>query len=132
MEIYLLRESREKYGARMKVLERLIHCIWSEQLFRKTLSVEGKSLNISSPGWWNLEAGPDFRNAEIFMGGVRFCGDVEIHLNSEDWYHHRHHQDPRYNNVILHVVLYESPRPCIRQDGAEVPQLEMRPYLLEE
>ena len=46
-------------------------------------------------------------DAEIFIEGVRLCGDVEIHLNSEDWYHHRHHQDPRYNNVeIYHGTPY--------------------------
>ena len=52
---------------------------------------------ISSPGWWNLEAGPDFRNAELFVDGNRICGDVEIHLSSGEWYQHRHHLDPRYN-----------------------------------
>lgn len=118
--------------ANEKVLERLLHCIWSEQLFRKTLQVEGKTLAISNPGWWNLEAGPDFRNAEMFLDGVRLCGDVEIHLNSDDWYHHGHHKDPRYNGVALHVVLYESLRPCVRQDGQQIPQLVMKDYLLEE
>lgn len=115
-----------------KVLERLLHCIWSEQLFRKSLQVEGKTLAISSPGWWNLEAGPDFRSAELFLDGERLSGDVEIHLNSEDWYHHGHDRDPRYNRVVLHVALYESVRPCIREDGYRVPQLIMKAYLLEE
>src|SRR5438876_8816971 len=105
--VYAGRHSLEANMAQEKVLERLLHCIWSEQFFRKTLRLQGRPLNISSPGWWNLEAGPDFRSAEIFIGDQRCCGDVEIHLNSEDWYHHRHHLDPRYNNVILHVVLYE-------------------------
>lgn len=115
-----------------KVLERLLHCIWSEQLFRKTLQVDGQPLVISTPGWWNLEAGPDFRSAELYLDGLRLSGDVEIHLNSDDWYHHGHDRDSRYNHVVLHVVLYESLRPCIRQDGVTVPQLLMKGYLLEE
>ncbi len=132
MEIYLLKEPRANYPERQKVLERLLHCIWSEQLFRKTLEVEGQPLVISSPGWWNLEAGPDFRNAEMFLNGERLCGDVEIHLNSEDWYHHGHHQDARYNGVVMHVVLYKSQRLCLKQNGEAVRQFEMKDSLLEE
>ncbi|MCI0416957.1 DUF2851 family protein [bacterium] len=132
MEIYLLKEPRANYPERQKVLERLLHCIWSEQLFRKTLNVEGQTLLISSPGWWNLEAGPDFRNAEMFLNGQRLCGDVEIHLNSEDWYHHGHHHDARYNGVVMHVVLYKSQRLCTKQNGESVLQLEMKDSLLEE
>ena len=132
MEIYLLNEPRSKYPERQKVLERLLHCIWSEQLFRKSLKVDESDLVISSPGWWNLEAGPDFRNAEMFLNGKRLCGDVEIHLNSDDWYHHKHHEDPRYNQVVMHVVLYKSQTPCLKQNGDGVLQLEMKDSLLEE
>ena len=71
MEPYLVTEPKENYSSRPRVLERLLHCIWSEQLFRKTLQLDGRKLVISSPGWWNLEAGPDFRNAEIFLGEER-------------------------------------------------------------
>jgi uncharacterized protein DUF2851 len=132
MEINLLQERRSDYPEREKVLERLLHCIWSEQLFRKTLEINGKNLVISSPGWWNLEAGPDFRNAEIFLDGVRLAGDVEIHLNSDDWFHHGHHHDPRYNQVILHVVLYSSHKNCAKQNGDTILELEMKDCLLEE
>lgn len=125
-------ESPSPYPDREKVLERLLHCIWSEQLFRKTLNLDGKSLQISSPGWWNLEAGPDFRSAEIFVDGQRLAGDVEIHLSSGDWFQHRHHEDVRYNNVILHVVLYSSGRECFKQDGERILELEMKDHLLEE
>jgi len=132
MEINLLQERRADYPEREKVLERLLHCIWSEQLFRKTLEIQGKQLVISSPGWWNLEAGPDFRNAEVFLDGVRFAGDVEIHLNSDEWFHHGHHQDARYNQVVLHVVLYSSHKCCRKQNGEILLELEMKDCLLEE
>lgn len=125
-------ESTSRYPDRERVLERLLHCIWSEQLFRKTLNLDGKALQISSPGWWNLEAGPDFRSAEIFLDGLRLAGDVEIHLSSGDWYQHRHHEDARYNNVVLHVVLYRSGKECVKQNGETVLELEMKDHLLEE
>src|SRR5262245_33119261 len=132
MEPYFVSEPREPYERRERVLERLLHCIWSEQLFRKSLTVEGQTLHISNPGWWNLEAGPDFRNAELFFDGNRVCGDVEIHLTSNDWYHHRHHEDPRYNRVVMHVVLHRVGQECIRADGVRIPVLEMKDHLLEE
>ncbi len=132
MEPYLVCESQNPYGGRERVLERLIHCIWSEQLFRKQLRLNGTALSISSPGWWNLEAGPDFRNAELFVDGKRMCGDVEIHLSSGEWYQHRHHLDPRYNSVVLHVVLYSTGAECIKQNGESVPELELKDSLMEE
>lgn len=52
----------------------------------------------------------------------RYVGDVEFHIRSSDWVAHRHHSDPRYNNVILHVVLLcDDPAPTTRQDGLHVP-----------
>ena len=39
------------------------------------------------------------------IGGVLYSGSVEIHRDASDWTHHRHHEDDRYNDVILHVAL---------------------------
>jgi Protein of unknown function (DUF2851) len=48
--------------------------------------------------------------------------DTEFHIRCSDWYTHQHHTDPRYNNVILHVVLiFDSAGPVLRQDGQAVP-----------
>src|SRR5947209_2254767 len=67
--------------------------------------------------------GPDIRDAVLaFEPGRQQSGDIEFHIRCSDWYVHQHHTDPRYNNVILHVVLiYDSPRPILRQDGQAVP-----------
>lgn len=54
--------------------------------------------------------------------GETLVGDVEFHLRAGDWFTHGHHTDPRYNQVILHVVRYpDSQTPARRQDGAPVP-----------
>lgn len=66
--------------------------------------------------------GPDIRDALVAFGHDVLCGNVEFHVRCSDWYTHRHHTDPHYNNVILHVVLiYDSPAPVTRQDGQTVP-----------
>ncbi|HZR43580.1 MAG TPA: DUF2851 family protein [Ktedonobacteraceae bacterium] len=52
----------------------------------------------------------------------RRAGDVEFHVRASDWVTHQHHTDPRYNHVILHVVLIcDDPYPTVRQDGIIVP-----------
>ncbi len=33
-----------------------------------------------------------------------WVGNIEIHINSSDWYKHGHHKDKSYNNIVLHVV----------------------------
>ncbi len=73
--------------------------------------------------------GPDIRDAVLQFAPAhpdaaegRITGDVEFHVRCSDWYAHQHHTDPRYNNVILHVVLIvDSVGPVLRQDGQVVP-----------
>lgn len=52
---------------------------------------------------------------------IQLVGDVEFHIHARDWFAHGHHTDPRYNQVILHVVLFlDSPATTRRQDGRAV------------
>jgi hypothetical protein len=73
--------------------------------------------------------GPDIRDAVLQFAlehagapAERVTGDVEFHIRCSDWYAHQHHTDPRYNNVILHVVLiFDIAGPVVRHDGHAVP-----------
>lgn len=95
----------------LPVSERLLQCIWYDQRLAAGLrTAAGQPLEVVSPGWWNLEAGPDFRRATIRLNGRELTGDVEIHLRADDWFHHGHHHDPLYRNVILHVTLWAAGR----------------------
>ncbi len=89
------------------VSEHLIQCIWFDQLFGAGAlhTEEGHALKVLSPGWWNHGEGPDFKGAQIEFNGKLQAGDVEVHLEAAGWRAHGHHQDDRYNQVILHVVL---------------------------
>lgn len=63
-----------------------------------------QKIKIEAPGTWNTGAGPDFLNARLRIGGKPSVGAVEIHYRASDWFHHHHHLDRRYDEVILHLV----------------------------
>lgn len=88
------------------VNEEFLQFIWRKGIFiKKNLRTTcGKSLIVIHQGVQNFDAGPDFLNARIRVDQMEWAGNVEIHLRSSDWIKHRHHTDPGYNNVILHVV----------------------------
>ena len=57
-------------------------------------------------------------------------GSVEMHLKCADWYTHGHHTDAKYNNVALHVVLWQvGAKPVVRADGVSVPTLVLADYI---
>ena len=86
--------------------ENLLHFIWKYKLFstNKLISTAGESIEIKSTGSSNLNAGPDFLNSKISIGGQLWAGNIEIHIHSSDWYAHGHESDDSYQSVILHVV----------------------------
>lgn len=115
--------------------EELLHYIWRFQAYQSTslCTTQQESLQIIKPGFYNTDAGPDFRESEIILGTTRWYGHVEIHLRSSDWIKHGHTEDLAYQNVILHVVLEED-EPILRANGTRIPCLELqtriRPELL--
>ncbi|NOY82246.1 MAG: DUF2851 family protein [Kiritimatiellaeota bacterium] len=85
--------------------ERFLQALWNEQRFCGALwTTDGQRLEVISPGTWNVEAGPDFRNAMLLLDGAMCTGDVEVHRSAQDWFRHGHDRDPSYGNVVLHAV----------------------------
>ena len=72
---------------------------------------DGGTVRVISTGTWNRMPGPDFRNAKLELNGVKRSGDVEIHGKTSDWISHGHGGDPRYADVILHVVRVDDTSP---------------------
>ncbi|MEO8066783.1 MAG: DUF2851 family protein [Flavobacteriales bacterium] len=86
--------------------EDLLQFIWEQQLFLRAAlrTVEGDALEIVKPGLLQPNSGPDFHDGRIRIDGQLLVGNIEIHVRASEWFLHRHHEDPAYDNVILHVV----------------------------
>ncbi|MBI3587460.1 MAG: DUF2851 family protein [Ignavibacteriales bacterium] len=120
---------------KQNIHERFIRHIWSRQYLHHAnlKTTEGKSVRVLDVGDLNLDGGPDFGNAKVKIGPTTYCGDVEIHRNAAEWLQHLHQDDPRYNKVILHVVLEGSTgeNPTVAQSGRKIPTLVLEPFLSE-
>lgn len=115
----LLAETPHKYNF---FSERHLQAVWLEQKYFKELkTADGLPVTVISPGIWNSEAGPDFLKAHLRIGNQELRGDVEIHLQDEGWVHHKHHLDPRYDNVIFHLSLWnpKNDKPILTSSGRQ-------------
>ena len=106
--------------------------MWQQLLLNTTeLTTEGgEPIRIIYPGRSNDDQGADFRDAIIATKGGLIKGDIEVHVKSSDWRAHRHHQNPVYNWVILHVVMWHNTKAATTlQDGRSIPTLALHRYL---
>lgn len=72
----------------------------------KLISTNLGEITILFPGEQNISAGPDFLNSIICLpNGEKLKGAIEIHVNGNDWKKHKHHLNPNYNNILLHISL---------------------------
>ena len=113
--------------------ENLLHFVWKLKLFSTTdlKSVNGEIIEIISAGTENLNSGPDFLNAKLKIDNQLWAGNVEIHLNSSDWYAHHHESDENYDSVILHVV-WEHSVDVFRKTNQVITTLELKNYISKE
>ena len=110
--------------------EAFLHYIWKHKKFDvlNVQTTQYESLHINTVGQHNHNSGPDFFNAQIRIGEHLWAGNVEIHVNSSDWFVHNHEQDKAYDNVILHVV-YNHDTNIFRADNSILPTLELKSYI---
>jgi hypothetical protein len=105
--------------------ESLLQAVWFHQrLHRDRLrTLDGRAVRVLHPGFWNREAGPDFRQAVLQLGAdAPVQSDVEIDLSPSGWRAHGHHTNPAYRNVVLHVV-WDGTAPV------DLPTLALQPVL---
>ena len=106
--------------------------LWRDRAARAGMlrAQHGARLRVIYPGRPGTAAGPDFRDALIYVEDVGLTrGDVELHLKQGDWRSHGHHKDHRYNSVALHVVYSTEDAPTPLANGAEAPVLSVKSLL---
>jgi len=124
--------NRVKAGQMDQITENLLSRVWQSRVLcnRELVTASGERLRVVHPGRKNSEGGPDFRHAIIATEGGELRGDVELHVKASGWQAHGHHRDPRYNGVILHVVMWQDKEGAtLLQKGTMVPVLPLHHYL---
>lgn len=105
-------------------MEELLHYVWRHKIFPLStlLTTAGEEVEVIDVGLYNTNAGPDFFNAKLKIGGTLWVGNVEVHLKASDWVRHGHDRDRAYDNVVLHVVG-EADGDVFTTGGRPIPQL---------
>ncbi len=121
-------------GGPPELPERLLRHLWGELhlALDRLRTTDGAPLTVVRPGRLNGDSGPDYLEATLRFGdGPVRTGAVEIHLRRGDWSAHGHERDRRYNQVLLHAVVWpDGPlAPARRADGIEPPTLILSEYL---
>lgn len=97
------------------ISERQVQAVWYDGALRPDglMTLDGEPLRVLDSGIWNLEAGPDFKNAVVEVGSPprRMMGDVEIHVRPSDWTAHAHSSDPAYRRVVVHATWFAGQPP---------------------
>ena len=112
--------------------EQALARLWRDRAARAGMlrAQHGARLRVIYPGRPGTAAGPDFRDALIYVEDVGLTrGDVELHLKQGDWRSHGHHKDHRYNSVALHVVYSTEDAPTALANGGEAPVLSVKSLL---
>jgi hypothetical protein len=87
--------------------ERLLQTIWRHQRLRRDRlrTLDGQAVRVLHPGFWNREAGPDFRGAIVQFGHDEPReGDIEVDVLPRNWQAHQHDRNLAFAKVILRVV----------------------------
>jgi hypothetical protein len=108
--------------------EELFQHIWKFRLFKQEglNTVNGEKVTVLHPGHHNHHEGPDFKAARLRIGNTLWIGNVELHLKTSDWFRHGHQHNPRYNNIILHVVFEHDMAGSVATD---IPCIALQEYI---
>lgn len=106
--------------------EAFLQYVWQHKLLQGELATtDGQLVSVERAGTLNRDAGPDFVDARLTIGGTLWAGNVEIHIKASDWRHHGHSADQNYSSVVLHVV-YEADIDIVTDNGNRLHTLEIK------
>lgn len=116
------------------ITEKAVVGMWQDCLQRRNdlVTVDNQPVSVIYPGRRNDDRGADFKDAVINTTRGQARGDIEVHVKSSDWRTHRHHLDPHYNRVILHVVFqHDTNKATALENGGAIPTLALGDNTLE-
>ncbi len=93
----------------------------------------GEAIEVVQFGTWNREAGPDFSDAAIRLGGGDILrGSVEFDLTDQSWEAHGHATNPAFDDTVLHVFVESGARDFFTRTTGHrlVPQVRVDPATL--
>ncbi len=109
--------------------EAVLSELWAGQRFpaEALVTIDGSPVRVLHPGLRGRGPGPDFRHARVAVNGdIIHIGDVELHVRATDFRAHGHHQDARYDSVVLHVVFEDDiGADTLLSSGHRVPVVEL-------
>jgi hypothetical protein len=112
----------------LAITEKQVVALWWDILQKQSdlKTTAAEAVRIIYPGRRNDDRGADFKDAIIATNRGQLKGDIEVHVKASHWWAHRHHQDPAYNKVVLHVVYQsDSPKTIVMESGFAVPTLAL-------
>ena len=102
---------------------------WFAGDFGRTFtSTSGQPVEIVQFGFWNREAGPDFKDAAVRIGTDQIDrGAIEIDLLDRNWELHGHATNPAFDHAVLHVFVERSEAEFFTRTHAHrlVPQVQL-------
>ncbi len=106
----------------MVMTEKYLYFIWDSILFKnENLKTEaGNDITVIYPGTYNKNDGPDFKNARLVLKNQIIIGDVEIEIDSLNWFKHNHYLNDNFNNVKLIVVWHHNLNNSSKFDNIEI------------
>ncbi|MCX6004475.1 MAG: DUF2851 family protein [Chloroflexi bacterium] len=112
------------------IKEKDISGLWEFQPIHVMEADTGARVQVLYPGRGSTRPGCDFQDAVLLIDDEKVYGDVEIHVTSDLWHCHGHHRDPVYNNIVLHVAMWQrGGLPAIVQNGNVIPTVILSQYL---
>jgi hypothetical protein len=121
---------------KLNINESFISRIWETTSYYESvlLTTESKVVEVLDYGEKNLDAGPDFKDAQIRIDGILYSGDIEIHQTFKNWKEHNHKGDNKYNKVVLQVVFWDEEKDCKKilpkvKKAREIPTIILSKFL---
>lgn len=89
----------------------------------RLVTLDGQVVTVINSGYRNPHSGPDISQAMVLINDSIKIGPVECHLHEDNWQRHGHSSDPAYQDVVLHVLRYNS-RPKLDIPAVVLPRIE--------